>query len=97
MNRVFRPSEEEVAYARRVVQAFEEALARGEGAVQVDGRAVDTPVAKRARALIELAEAIEATGAVRAIRELGCQRRGVAHCSPSLPSSGDAGPTKIHS
>jgi len=60
VNRVFRPSEEEVAYARRIVQAFEEALARGEGAVQVDGRAVDAPVAKRARALIELAEAIEA-------------------------------------
>jgi len=60
VNGVFRPSEEEVAHARRIVQAFEEALARGEGAVQVDGRAVDPPVAKRARALIELAEAIEA-------------------------------------
>jgi citrate lyase subunit beta/citryl-CoA lyase len=60
VNRVFRPSEEEVAYARRVVEAFEEAVARGHAAVQVDGRMVDTPVAKRARALIELAEAIEA-------------------------------------
>ena len=60
VNRVFRPSEEEVAYARRIVQAFEEALTRGEGAVQVDGRMVDAPVAKRARSLIELAEAIEA-------------------------------------
>jgi citrate lyase subunit beta/citryl-CoA lyase len=60
VNRVFRPSEEEVAYARRVVEAFEEAVARGHGAVQVDGRMVDAPVAKRARSLIELAEAIEA-------------------------------------
>ena len=60
MNRVFRPAEEEVAYARRVVAAFEEEVARGHAAVQVDGRMVDTPVAKRARALIELAEAIEA-------------------------------------
>jgi citrate lyase subunit beta/citryl-CoA lyase len=60
VNRVFRPSEEEVAYAHRIVQAFEEALTRGEGVVQVDGRAVDAPVAKRARALIELAEAIGA-------------------------------------
>jgi len=59
-NRVFRPSEEEVAYARRVVAAFEEEVARGHAAVQVDGRMVDTPVAKRARALIELAEAVEA-------------------------------------
>jgi citrate lyase subunit beta/citryl-CoA lyase len=60
VNRVFRPAEEEVAYARRVVAAFEEEVARGHAAVQVDGRMVDTPVAKRARALIELAEAIEA-------------------------------------
>lgn len=60
VNRVFRPTEEEVAYARRVVAAFEEEVARGHAAVQVDGRMVDTPVAKRARALIELAEAIEA-------------------------------------
>jgi citrate lyase subunit beta/citryl-CoA lyase len=60
VNRVFRPTEEEVVYARRVVEAFEEAVARGHAAVQVDGRMVDTPVAKRARALIELAEAIEA-------------------------------------
>jgi citrate lyase subunit beta/citryl-CoA lyase len=59
VNRVFRPSEEEVAYACRVVEAFEEAVARGHGAVQVDGRMVDPPVAKRATALIELAEAIE--------------------------------------
>jgi citrate lyase subunit beta/citryl-CoA lyase len=60
VNRVFRPTEEEVVYARRVVEAFEEAVARGHAAVQVDGRMVDTPVAKRARALIELAEAIAA-------------------------------------
>jgi len=59
-NRVFRPSEEEVASARRVVEAFEEAVARGHGAVQVDGAMVDTPVAKRARALIEVAGAIQA-------------------------------------
>jgi citrate lyase subunit beta/citryl-CoA lyase len=60
VNRVFRPTEEEVAYARRVVAVFEEEVARGHAAVQVDGRMVDTPVAKRARALIDLAEAIEA-------------------------------------
>jgi citrate lyase subunit beta/citryl-CoA lyase len=60
VNRVFRPAEEEVAYARRVVEAFEEAVARGHGAVQVDGRMVDPPVAKRAQSLIELAEAVDA-------------------------------------
>ena len=49
VHRVFRPAEEEVIYARRVVEDFEEAVARGHGAVQVDGRMVDPPVAKRAR------------------------------------------------
>ncbi len=65
VNSVFRPAEEEVAYARRIVQAFEDAVARGHGAVQVDGRMVDPPVAKRAQALIELAEAIEAREQLR--------------------------------
>ncbi len=59
VNRIFRPTEEEVAQAQRIVTALEEALARGEGAVQVDGRMVDEPVAARARRLIELAKAIE--------------------------------------
>jgi citrate lyase subunit beta/citryl-CoA lyase len=66
VNRVFRPAEEVVAYARRVVAAFDEEVARGHAAVQVDGRMVDTPVAKRARALIDLAEAIEAQERSRA-------------------------------
>lgn len=69
VNNVFRPAEEEVAYARRVVQALEEAVAGGHGAVQVDGRMVDPPVAKRAQALIELAEAIEAREQLRPAAE----------------------------
>jgi citrate lyase subunit beta/citryl-CoA lyase len=60
VNRIFRPTEEEVAYATKVSAAFDEALAQGLGAVQVDGRMVDAPVAKRARRLLELAQAIEA-------------------------------------
>jgi citrate lyase subunit beta/citryl-CoA lyase len=60
VNRIFRPSEEEVALARRVVEAFDEAIARGHASVQVDGRMVDIPVAKRARDLLAQAEAIAA-------------------------------------
>ena len=66
VNRIFRPTEEEVAYARRVSAAFDEALAQGHGAVQVEGRMVDAPVAKRASRLIELAEAIAAKERARA-------------------------------
>src|SRR5262249_865514 len=61
VNRVFSPSDDEIAVARKLVTAFDEALARGEGSVQVDGRMVDLPVAKRARDLLALAAEIEAT------------------------------------
>lgn len=59
VNRVFRPGDEELSQARHVVAALEEALARGEAAVQVEGRMIDEPVAARARSVIELAKAIE--------------------------------------
>lgn len=60
INGLFRPTPESVEYARRVVQAHEEAVERGEGAVQIDGRMVDRPVAVRAQRIIELVTAIEA-------------------------------------
>ena len=56
LNRAFSPTAEEVARARRVVEAFDEAAARGKGAVAVDGRMVDAPVAARARETLRLAE-----------------------------------------
>lgn len=58
VQRVFSPGEAEVAYARNVVDAWDEAQAQGLGAMQLDGRMVDRPVAERARRLIEQAEAI---------------------------------------
>lgn len=54
-NRVFTPSEEEIAWARRVLSAFEEAEAAGQGVVQVDGKMVDYPVADRARRILSQA------------------------------------------
>ena len=47
---VFRPTDAEVEYARRVVEAFEAAEATGAGAVAVDGQMVDLPVVERAPA-----------------------------------------------
>jgi citrate lyase subunit beta/citryl-CoA lyase len=55
---VFSPNEAEVARARSVLAAWEEAQAKGLGAVQLDGRMVDRPVAERARRVVEQAEAI---------------------------------------
>ncbi len=57
-NEVFGPSEEEIAQARKIVDAYDAALAAGEGAITVDGIMVDVPVADRARATLALADAI---------------------------------------
>ena len=54
VEKVFRPTDAEVEYARRVVEAFEMAEAEGAGAVAVDGQMVDLPVVERARRVLAL-------------------------------------------
>lgn len=49
---VFAPSAADVAWAGRVVAAWDEAQAAGRGAVSVDGRMVDRPVAERAKTIL---------------------------------------------
>jgi citrate lyase subunit beta/citryl-CoA lyase len=61
-NRLFTPSPEELAAARRVVEAFEAAAARGSGVVVVDGRLVEALHVQAARDRLALAAAIEASG-----------------------------------
>ena len=56
MNELFSPSAAEVEEARRVVGAFDEALARGDGAVALDGQMVDAPVVDRARRVLRANE-----------------------------------------
>lgn len=58
INQVFSPSAAEIEHARRVVAAFEEAERAGRGSTSLDGKVVDVPVVKRARALLELAESM---------------------------------------
>ena len=50
INAAFTPSQEDVAMARRIVAAFE--ADPGAGALQLDGRMIDAPHLKQARALI---------------------------------------------
>lgn len=52
INSAFRPSEEDLARARRIVDAYEQALAGGAGAVALDGRMIDAPIVARARRLL---------------------------------------------
>lgn len=54
VHRGFAPSAEDVAWAQRVLQAYEAAQqAGGHGAVAVDGKMVDAPVLRRARTVLE--------------------------------------------
>jgi citrate lyase subunit beta/citryl-CoA lyase len=61
INDQFRPSSDEVAYARRVADAFDEATARGDASVAVGGQLVDRPIVLRARRTLELAEELGVT------------------------------------
>ena len=56
---VFTPSEEEIAYAGRVVDAFESAEREGRAAIQLDGRFIEYPMVERAKRVIELANAVQ--------------------------------------
>lgn len=59
VNEIFTPPAPEVAYARRVITAFEAGVAAGSAAVNLDGKMVDTPVVNRARKLLALAAQLE--------------------------------------
>ncbi|MBV9814613.1 MAG: CoA ester lyase [Alphaproteobacteria bacterium] len=58
LNEEFRASPEEADHARRIVAAYDKALAEGVGAVTVDGKMIDVPVVERARLLLEREAAI---------------------------------------
>ncbi|MHC4489422.1 MAG: HpcH/HpaI aldolase/citrate lyase family protein [Planctomycetota bacterium] len=59
---VFTPTQAEIDYARKIVEAFEAAERDGKAAIQVDGKFIDYPVVERARRTIELSRVIEDQG-----------------------------------
>ena len=59
VNASFRPTPRELAHARRVIEAFEQAQREGLAAIQVDGQFVDYPIVYRAQRLVEREQAIE--------------------------------------
>ena len=59
INELFSPLPEDVAYARRVMEAWREAEANGRGSLSLDDKMVDVPVVKRARNLLALVDEIE--------------------------------------
>ena len=55
IHRAFAPSDIDVAQARQIVDAYDQAVTGGNAAVAVDGKMIDPPVAERARALLSRA------------------------------------------
>jgi citrate lyase subunit beta/citryl-CoA lyase len=58
VNRVFTPSDAEIAFAKRVVAAFEKAEAEGVASIQLDGKFVDYPIVYRAQRVLRTVAAI---------------------------------------
>lgn len=58
-NRVFAPNPEDIAWARRVVEAYDEGEREGLGAVALDGYMIDRPIVLRARELLDWQRQVE--------------------------------------
>ena len=58
INGMFGPQPDQMEYARRVLEAWDQAEASGKGSTSLDGRMIDVPVVKRARNLLAQADAI---------------------------------------
>ena len=65
INEVFSPNPEDVAYARRVMEAWREAEVKGRGSLSLDDKMVDVPVVKRAQNLLAMVEEMEKQLAAR--------------------------------
>jgi citrate lyase subunit beta / citryl-CoA lyase len=60
VNRVYTPSDAEVAFAERVTAAFAQAEASGSAAIQLDGKFIDYPIVYRAQRVLQRVASIRA-------------------------------------
>lgn len=58
-NEVFAPSDEDVEHAKRVIAAFDEALAQGKGVATLDGKLIENLHVAIAKKLVETAEMLK--------------------------------------
>jgi citrate lyase subunit beta / citryl-CoA lyase len=59
VNRAFTPTEQEIAFARRVVAAFEKAEREGSSSIQLDGYFIDYPIVYKAQRTLDAVRATE--------------------------------------
>ena len=58
INATFSPTADEIDYCQKVLQAFEEANARGDGSIAFGGQLIDRPIVERARRTIDMAKSL---------------------------------------
>ncbi|HWP22833.1 MAG TPA: CoA ester lyase [Candidatus Binatia bacterium] len=58
INATFSPTTQEIDYCQKVLQAFEEANARGDGSIAFGGQLIDRPIVERARRTIDMAKSL---------------------------------------
>jgi citrate lyase subunit beta/citryl-CoA lyase len=58
VHKIFSPSDKEIDKARRVLAAYEEALAKKSGVIALDGKMIDTPIVARAQRTLAYAAAL---------------------------------------
>lgn len=58
INTTFSPTVDEIDYCERVLRAFEEATARGDGSIAFGGQLIDRPIVERARRTIDMAQSL---------------------------------------
>ena len=56
INEIFTPAEDEIAEARKIVDAFNVSEKQGIASIELDGQFIDYPVYKKAQLLLELAK-----------------------------------------
>jgi citrate lyase subunit beta/citryl-CoA lyase len=56
VNEIFSPTPEEIDRARRIIEAYDLATSKGEGAIALEGEFIDPPVYIRAREVLEFAK-----------------------------------------
>jgi citrate lyase subunit beta / citryl-CoA lyase len=61
-NAVYTPTDEEFAWAQKIITSFAEAEAEGSASIQVDGYFVDYPIVEKAQRIVDIAEAVTAQG-----------------------------------
>jgi citrate lyase subunit beta/citryl-CoA lyase len=55
-NRLFSPTTGDIAYAQKVIQAFDTAEASGTAAIQLEGKFIDYPVVERSRRILKISK-----------------------------------------